>query len=231
VAVVAGQQIGTTDNDQLKQIEQLARTDHLALLRMCQENYDRKYSDYTCTFVKQERLKGELGDEQWIDVHFLGSPFSVAMQWTKNAPIADRLLYIEGRWNGQMLVKPKGFLGSVVGTVTRQPDGADAMKNTLRPVSLFGFRRALDSLVEVYEQAEKADDLKTEFGGYADIFGHEVVQTVTYIDLDYLVPVGLEGYNWDEELSSRYFYKDVCFNVGLGDADFAPEKYGMSSPN
>ena len=79
--------------------------------------------DFTATFIKQERIKGRLGKEQWIDVSFMDEPFSVAMNWTKNAPVGDRVLYVDGKYGGQMLVRPSnGFLRALAPTVARRPN-------------------------------------------------------------------------------------------------------------
>ncbi|MGC9455146.1 MAG: DUF1571 domain-containing protein [Phycisphaerae bacterium] len=245
VTPVNGVALGENSPETVRKIDELARTDHIALLEWCLENACGRYRDYTCTFVKQERIGGRLRDAQQIDVKFLAAPFSVAMLWTENPPIADRLIYVENKYNGKMLVRPTGILGGLVGTVTRDPTGEDVRRNTLRPVTLFGFVNALENLLDVYRQADQAGDLKTEFGGYAEVGGREVVKLVrylppkddypahkteVYIDLEYLVPICIEGRNWDDELSSRYVYKDIRFNVGLTEDDFRPETLGMEPP-
>jgi len=84
---------------------QLAAKDHLSLLEYCVRNYTDKHRDYTCTLVKQERLGGVIGKEQELSVKFKELPFSVAMAWTRNAPQGDRVLYIEGKYENNMLVR------------------------------------------------------------------------------------------------------------------------------
>ena len=229
-------------------LEELAKTDHIALLKLCQENYAQRYRDYTCKLIKQERIKGALGQEQHVRVKFLQQPFSVAMNWEKNAPIADRMLYVEGKHNGQMIVRPKSGLLQLLtgGAVFRKPDGADAMKNTLRPVSLFGFHRGTRALLDVYEAAEKAGHLREEFGGYAEVGGRKAIvlerylpakseaypawKTVVCIDMEYLVPIKIVGYDWDERLTSSYTYEEIRFNEGLTNDDFLPEANGLKLP-
>lgn len=223
---------------------ELAKTDHIALLESCRRNYDRCYRDYTCTLVKQERIKGALGKEQEIAVKFLHSPFSVAMKWLRNAPIGDRILYVEGLHGDKMVVRPKSSLLRMLtgGCVLRKPDGADAMRNTLRPVNYFGFQRGLDELLKVYKAAREAGDLEQAFGGFAEVAGRRTLvlertlpakddypahKTLIYVDPEYLLPVCIEGYDWDDKLSSRYVYKDIRFNVGLSPDDFLPEANGM----
>ncbi len=246
--VISAETFGQYDTEMLAKIERLAREDHIELLELCLANYQSNYQDFTCTFLKQERLHGRLGAEQEIQVKHMRSPFSVAMTWIRNAPIGDKVLYVEGQYNNQMLVRPKGKLlrGLVGGSVRRQPDGPEAMKNTLRPVSYFGFERGLERLLEVYRKADAAGDLQTAFGQYAEVAGRECVKltrilppkddypsykTHTYIDLEYLLPLCIEGYDWDENLQCRYTYKDLKFNLGLTEDDFTPQANGIKTPD
>jgi len=244
VTAVNGQIIGSQPEAVRRQIDQLARTDHISLLEMCKDNYEGRFQDYTCTFYKQERINGRLGKPQTIDVKFLDQPFSVAMAWTENPPIGDRVLYVEGANDGKMMVRPaSGFLRALVGgKVLRQPDDPEAMKNTLRPVNMFGFHRGLENLLEVYKEAKDAGDLEEKFGGYYQVEGRNTVklirylppkkdypawQTDVYIDMELLVPIRIDGYDWDKQLSCTYIYKDIRLNVGLSEADFLPSANGM----
>ena len=243
---VSGQVVGENDPEVLAKVEKLAKTDHIALLEFCLENYDGRFRDYTCTLIKQEQINHVVGPEQEICVKCLEEPFSVVMKWTpRTAPVGDRVIYVEGKYNNQMLVHPKGVLGQLVGTVMRRPDSPEAMKCTLRPVNKFGFRRSMESLLDVYKEARQAGDLKESFGGYAKVAGRKAVvlvrylpakdaypsyKTVTFIDLQYLVPIAVEGYDWDEKLASRYIFRDVKFNLGLTDSDFLPETNDMKPP-
>ena len=154
IVALSGQDVGQTDPQATENLEKLAKRDQIALLEHCLANYNASYQDFTCTFIKQEVIHGTLKPEQEIKVKHMVSPFSVAMTWVTNAPIGDRVLYVEGANDGQMLVPPKSPLlqALVGGHVSRQPDGADAMRNTLRPVNMFGFGRGLESLLDVYKR-------------------------------------------------------------------------------
>jgi len=226
-----------------KTLETLARTDHIALLQRCLDNYRKHYHGYTCTFLKQERIAGTVRKQQTIAVTFLDRPFSVGMKWIENPPKGDRVLYVEGKYDNEMLVRPSGAVARLLApTVRRKPDGPDAMSSALRPVSLFGFQRGMESLLAVYRRAEIAGDLKQEFGDYAKIAGRRTLilvrklprregyashVTKTYIDLEYLVPIMIEGFGWDGEFVSRYLYKDVKFDVELTRDDFRPEAFDL----
>ena len=176
---------------------------------------------------------------------FKEKPFSVVLSWFQNKPIGERVIYVEGKWNGQMLVMPKGWRRTLVGDQFRKPDCKEAMQNTLRPVNIFGFKRGMQSLLKVYGQAKKAGHLDQRFGGRVKIEGRECIvlvrylpakndypawETEVYIDLEYLVPIRIEGKNWDKKISCIYQYKNVTFNVGLKDSDFRAEANGMKAP-
>ncbi|RKY26435.1 MAG: hypothetical protein DRP83_04295, partial [Planctomycetota bacterium] len=144
----------TGDAARLEKIRNLAETDHLALLKMGLAQFQQRgIPSYTCTFVKRERIRGKLGKEQHIDVKFREKPFSVAMKWTKNPPLGDALVFVDGKFKNsdgrsQMVVRPAAKLLQKLtgGSVLRLPDGRDALKSTLRPCTYFGFQNGLKSL-------------------------------------------------------------------------------------
>jgi len=247
-----GSDIGQNAPEVLERLVELAKTDHIALLEYCLEHYRQNYRDYDCTLIKQERINGSMTQEQWIDVKFMGDPFSVAMQWAKNPPMGDRLLYVQGKYNNQMLVRPTSpLLRALVPTALYSPDSKEAMRNTLRPVNMFGFEQALEHLLDVYRLARSRGDLREEFNGFADVMGQKALvitrylpnkpeypahKTVICIDAEHLVPICIEGYDWNDQvdwnqrLTSRYVYTNVKFNVGHTAGDFMPENFGLKVP-
>ncbi len=234
-------------------ILKLAKSDHLALLAEAVESYEKlKIHDYTCLFVKQETMNGRLGDEQNIEVKFMPSPFSVFMNWTKNAPLGDRLVFVEGQYKdskgrSRMVVRPKGgFARMLVGkSVLKLPDGPDALKSTLRPCTMFGFRNGLQSLIDIYALAKKNGDLKQSFGGMTEIGGRKCIVLVRELpekkeypskiteiclDIETLMPLRIIGYDWKNRFSCNYEYHDVIFNAGLKEKDFTPKACGIAPP-
>jgi len=248
--MISGTQIGQTSDKGVQKMLDLAHKDQIALLETCLAHYRASYKDFTCTFIKQERLGGKLGLEQTIEVKFLQQPYCVAMAWVKNVPTADRALYIEGENDDQMMVRPAGLL-SFVGPQWRKPDSRDVMKNTLKPINKFGFERNLLSLLEVYRQAKEKGDLTCEVGmpdkdgkraEFAEVNGRRTLvlvrmlpakdnypakRTEIYIDVDYMIPTLVKNYNWEDQLASSYVFKDLKFNTGLNKDAFLPEANGM----
>jgi hypothetical protein len=233
-----------THEQVLQRVRQLAKADHIALLQYCLANYQKKYGDLECTFIKQERLGGKVGPEQEMHVKFRDEPFSVAMAWTKSPPLGDRVLYVEGKYGNMMLVRPTNPLARALvgGAVKRQPDGEEAMQSTLRPVNLFGFERSMQSLIDVYVQAKKAGDLRQTVDQDHDVLGRKTLvlvrylpegkgypayQTNVYIDEELLLPIMVEGCGprgLKDDFICRYLYKDLNFKVKFTDEDFLPEK-------
>lgn len=242
VTVVDGTTIGHVSSARQAELENLAKTNQIELLKLAIDHYRVSYQDYACTFCKTERIDGQLRATQKIDVKFRQNPYSVAMHWLVNAPAADRMLYVAGKYDGQMLVMPKGMLSLVTGgAVLRDPVGQDAMANTLRPVTMFGFENMMVNMLDVYQMAAQGGQLQFSFLGYGDICGRKVLilqrvlpytkeyaaraakTTVWYLDVEYLVPLAVEFHDWTDQLVSKYAYSDIKFNVGLGDKDFTPE--------
>lgn len=243
VTEISGQTVGHTAPERLAELEKLAKTDHIALLKKALTNYDLNYQSFTGTFIKHERIGGQMRAEQWVEAKFMEKPFSVALHWVKNPPTGDRILYVDGKYNGNMLVNPANpLLFKLAGTVMRPPDGPEAMANTLKPVTQFGLKRMMENLLVVYEQAAQRKEGQIKFAGYQEIGGVKVMalerelparndypakKTVWYFDPDHMVVLGVSGYDWDDQLICTYIYKDLKYNVPLTEADFTPEANQM----
>jgi len=244
IETIDGQTVEAGSPAMLAKLENLARKDHISLLQWCLQNYDKTVTDYSCTLIKQERLNGRLLPEQQIKVKYVDSPFSVAMTWVKNPGKADRAIYVEGKYDGNMLIRPAAsWLRMIRPQVRRLPNGKDAQKATLRSIDMFGFRNGLVNLLKIYSLADKAGELAMEFGGYSTVAGKKCIVIVRHlpatdpaypnkiteihIDIERLLPICVKGIGWDDELLCNYIYKDLRFNVGLGAKDFLPENNGM----
>jgi hypothetical protein len=241
VTIISGETLGEVTDQTEQELIKLAQTDHIALLERCVEN-SHQYVDYRLTFEKQERIKGKLQDGQVTEVAFRAAPFSVGMRWLEGAGRGDRALYVEGLRDNQMLIRPVESLQWIAGKhVLRSPTHRDVMKATLRPITAFGFTNSMENLLKVYRLAEENGELTQEFGGIAEVFGrralllirklppthdaYEAAVTEIYIDLEYLVPVLIEGRDWQGDLVARYVFKDIRLNLGLTDEDFSPAAF------
>ncbi len=243
VADISGASPSIAPAQQQAELEKLAASDHVALLKELLAHYNDHCRAYTCTLVKHERINGQLQNEQWIDVKFMEKPFSVSMHWTKNSPLGDRVLYVEGKYNGNMLVNPaNALLLKLVGTVQRQPESQEAMANTLRPVTQFGLRPMLESLLSIYELAAQRKEGASHFKGYQEVAGVKAMvlqrdlpargdypakTTIWYLDPQRLVPLGLVAYDWSDQLICSYIFTDIKLDADLSEEDFTPQANQM----
>ena len=224
-----------------ERIVELAQGDHIELLEWCQERYQNSVKDYTTRFYKQERLKGKLKKAERVSVQFMEKPFSVLMKWEKNAGRTDKLLFVEGKNDGKMLVHPTGFF-SWIKSVKREPWGKDAKKSGLKSCEKFGFYRSMESMLGVYRKAREKGELETKYVGRTEVDerpcvqverllpkgkGYPAARLVVDFDLEYGLPTRVSSYDWEGRLVSQYRYTEVKFNTGLTEDDFTAKASGL----
>lgn len=227
--------------DHTERLLALADTDHIALLNWALENYQRHIRDYACTFLKQERINGNLKNPERINVRFRDEPFSVLMQWTQNPGRIDKLLYVEGQNDGNMVVHPTGLF-AFIPSVKKDPRSEEARAASRNTCDNFGFRRTMQRFLAVYEEAQEKGDLqiaclgKTQVDGRTCVAlerslppdaGYPYARVVIEIDAEYLVPTATACYDWRGRLLSRYEYRDLQFNAGLTPESFTPTANGL----
>ena len=233
-------------------LDPLYERDPLAYLKQARRNYDSRVHDYVCDFTKQELLGGRLTPDQVAEAKLREGPFSVYMHITKNAGRARRLLYVKDRIvkNGRqhVLVEPQGPIARLlVNSVHRPVDGRDARRASRRLISEFGFARSLDLLIKYADLSQDKDRLDVRYVGEGTIDGRPThvlerwlpidddnypwpdARVIIHMDQEWNLPVACYSYADLEckTLLGKYMYTDVHLNVGLQDADFDPQTYGL----
>jgi hypothetical protein len=214
----------------------LAQTDHIALLKWAMQNYENHIQDYTLVFYKQERINGKLKPVEKIAVTYKDAPHSVLMKWSENPGAIDKLLYVEGANENKMIVHPTGMLAWIK-SVKRDPCGEEARKSSRGTCDQFGFRRNMQNLLKVYELAQSQGDLQIKYLGETEVLGRPCVamerrlppkeqypygRLVMEFDKEYILPIGISCYDWQDNLLSRYTFGDVKFNIGVTAGAFMP---------
>lgn len=101
---------------------------------------------YSAVFSKQERIQGDLGDTQTIDLKVQHTPhFSVYMKW-RNGDAGRQVLYSEQYEDRQMVVKLGGLKGRLIPAIKLDPNGERAMSEARHPVTnagILGMQRKL----------------------------------------------------------------------------------------
>jgi len=223
-------------DDVYKHIVELSRSDHITLLKWSLQNYRKNVQDYSVTFHKQERIRGKLKPRQKISVWFKERPFSLLMKWRKNAGAVDKLLYVKGSNDDKMIVHPTGIF-SWVKSVRREPRCEDARRASLKTCDQFGFNNIIRNLLEVYDKAQRQNDLQMNFLGESYVHGRRCIsmerllpsrkdypnaRLVMDFDTEVLLPISMTSYDWQGKLISRYVFEDLKFNNGLSAANFTP---------
>jgi hypothetical protein len=110
----------------------------LALAKSSLESLE-KIKDYTCIFVKRERVSGELLPEERLQMKVRHQPFSVYMRFLEPVSLAGQeAIFVEGENDGKLVGHATGISGQVVGTVALDPTGYLAMRNNRYPITNAG---------------------------------------------------------------------------------------------
>jgi hypothetical protein len=222
-------------------LENLLQNQPLAFLEMCLQRYEREVTGYTLTMLKRERVGGKLyppeGFEK-IRVHFREKPFSVHFTWLEHAKLAQKLLYVEGKNDNKMLVRPTGrFLGALV--VSRAVDSADAKESGHYLINEFGVYLAMKRSVVSMRKAQARGTLHLRYDGVVTL--HEIgdrpcykfvrtpyeppeengVNELTlFVDQETWLQVGSIVKDSNGQLIGEYYFRDIELNPPDSDKQF-----------
>ncbi len=206
--------------------ERLIRHDPLAALVEARGRLVSESRDYACTFVKQERIGSSIRAEQEVAVKFRPRPYSVMMHFIRNPGLAQRAIYIKGKWTDTdaddpalrelAVCQPGKGLSLLLKSIKQPIRGTMAKRTSRRSMDEFGFERALDLLIKYCQIASERGELKLEFKGESHFDGRPVwvIRRALpytaeggrypdrfaniYLDKAYLVPVAVYCYSADD---------------------------------
>lgn len=206
--------------------EKLIRDDPLAALIQARERHVQTVEDYRCTMVKQEMLQSGMSPEQELDVLHRVTPYSVALTYTRNANLVNRVIYVKDRWidpdaddpdERELAVCQPGAVAQLVVRSLKMPIHGSMSKHAARrAIDEFGFKRTLDLLIKYCELAKSRGELALKFCGESHFDGRPVWvvrrslpyageqglypdrTAEIYMDKEYLVPIAVYCYS-DEE--------------------------------
>jgi hypothetical protein len=214
------------------------------VIRVCKaslEELDRNIRDYSCTFVKQERIDGDLGEHQHIFMKVRHEPFSVYMSFLK--PFQGReVLWVAGQNNNEMVVMEAGWKRTVLGKMNLDPEGAVAMRGQKHPVTRVGIRNLLIELARRYEEDTKYGECEVTSQLDKKVSGRSttMVQIVhpiprqnfrahiarIFFDNELRVPIHYDAYLWPQQpggrppLEESFTYTNLKINNGYTARDF-----------
>jgi hypothetical protein len=224
----------------------------LAIAHKVQEHLQRDVKDYTCTFVKSERVNGELLGPQQVAAKVRQKPFGVYFKFLKPADVKGReVIYYPEQNNGKLVAREGSGLKRLLGAVFLEPTSPLAMAGQKYPITDVGISFLVKRLIEVAEADRKYGEVEVKFFKNAKVNDRNcmVIQVThptprrvflfhlarVYIDDELQLPIHYEAYLWPEKpgdpppLDESYSYLNLKLNVGLTDADFDYKnpKYGF----
>jgi hypothetical protein len=199
--------------------------------------------DYSCLFVKRERLRGQLQPENLIAMKVRTQPFSVYLRWLRPNSIAGQeVCYVAGHNQGMMRVHSRGLLG-VAGFVSLEPNDPRALENSRHTITEAGIGNLIVRYSERWEREARLNKTQTHVAEYEynkrrclrvetihpDNSGRQFVfyRSLVYFDKENHLPIRVENYDWPQPggdpngtLAESYSYADLKLNVNLSDAVF-----------
>jgi len=215
----------------------------LRLIAEARRSY-QDVKDYTCLFIKRERLRGQVQPENLVDMKIRTQPFSVYLRWLTPAPTAGQeVCYVAGRNNGMMRVHSAGLLGTV-GFVSMDPRDPRAMETSRHSITEAGIGNLIERYGQGWELERRLNRTQVRIQEYeynrrrctrvetihADSAGQQIpfYRSVVYFDKENHLPIRVENYDWPRPggdpaggLVESYSYVNLRLNTGLSDAVFA----------
>jgi uncharacterized protein DUF1571 len=213
-------------------------------------NFDQNVHDYTCSFQKQERIEGDLGEPQNISLRVLSQPFAVYMYF--NQPYTGReVLYVDGQHDNDLMVLDCGFKRHL-GKLTLDPKGTFAMSGQKYPITNVGIRYLVAEYINVatadlqFGESEVKTNPNIAIGGRPTTLiqtTHPVARknfrayvSRIFLDNELRVPIHYDAYSWPEKpgdkppLEESYTYAQLKLNTGLAPADFDDKNPNIFKP-
>jgi hypothetical protein len=205
---------------------------------------DQNIRDYSCTFIKRERIDGELGEYQHIFMKVRHEPFSVYMYFLQ--PFTGReVLYVSGQNDDDILVLESGWKRRMLGRLQLDPEGAVAMRGQRYPITHIGIRNLTAELIRVAEADTKFAESEVTTKPNMKVNGRlttmvQIVHPVprqnfraytsrVFFDNELRVPIHFDAYLWPAAageappLDECYTYSDLKINNNFTARDFDPE--------
>ena len=244
--------------DEIKSPEGTVLTGRWALtasqdrLRRGQENLE-KTSDYSAQFRRQERINGELLDQQAMNLKVRHAPFSLYMKWTEGDK-GRQLIFVEGQNEDKVLIQIGGVAGRLTGALAMDPDDGRVRAESRYPATCAGLLALTKIILSHHE-----NDLKRSTGITSEMrdgesfdnrpcfqttlvydnptINADYYKSLILIDKELSVPVCVRNYTWvegkapakedEDSLIEHYSYTGLELNMELTDNDFSKSKYKM----
>lgn len=201
-----------------------------------------KVKDYSCRLIKRERLGGQLSPNHLIDLKVRHEPFSVSMVWLEPKELqGQEVVYVAGKNEGHLRVRPGGLLGSV-GFISLPTDDPRTRKTSKHKITEAGIGALIEQCHKGWQAEQKLGVTQVRTAGYSyakrTCTRVELTHTgkaggaikhyrnVVYFDRQSHLPVRVENYGWPNEdepnppLVESFSYVNMRLDAGLPDSTF-----------
>ena len=196
----------------------------------------KSIQDYRCIFQKRQRIRGGLQAPQRIVLKFK-KPMNIYMKWVSRPHDGQEILYSPPRYGGKALAHPGGWKGSLMPSVPIDVDGYWVMRDNIHPINHVGLGHLL-GMFEKNSQQAAAENASTLIDRGKDMVGtrpasvieavlppekrkgYYCYRCIVWFDENSRLPIKIQVYDWNNNLSEEYVYENLEINVGLGDKDF-----------
>ncbi|MFM7846401.1 MAG: DUF1571 domain-containing protein [Planctomycetota bacterium] len=194
----------------------------LEIARQSLDHIHHDIADYSCTLVKRERIKGKLGESEYMFAKIRNRrvengevkvPLAVYMYFLKPDNLKGReVIYVEGENGGKLAAHEGGAKGGLLPTVWVKPDSMLAMAGNRYPITEVGIENLVARLIEKGERDRQRDECTVEFRKNAkinkrpctvlrvvhpverDYFDFHIAEI--FIDDEHQIPVRYAAYLW-----------------------------------
>ena len=198
--------------------------------------------DYSCHFLRQERVRGKLLPEQTAELYARTLPHSVALKVIAPAGLAGaESVYVAGKHAGNVRVKPAGTYGTQAWQTLSPPDPrltTDA-RHSAATIGIGAVIDRLEKIVSVEKQLRNPLAVVAAEYSYAgrpvtryEVFAERphalryAYRVVVYVDKELRLPIRFEAYDQPTaahpkgELLEAHSFVNLTLNPGVGEAVF-----------
>lgn len=197
----------------------------------------RELTSYTALLEMQEEVNGNLRTMESIQIKLRQQPFSVYMRWHNNGQEA---LFVQGRNEELMLVKPPSGLASLKRLWRLDPDSRMAKHACRHPITELGIEKLANRIHEFYaarddwssavncsvSQSSETENVVTEYClQFRDkSVSPEYLESRLSFDEATGLLIVVQNFGWTDEESPRivehYAYREINKAATLSDSDF-----------
>jgi hypothetical protein len=181
--------------------------------------------DYTCRIIKQERIRGELQPQEFMDAKIrnrkvqdgkIVTPLSCYMKFVAPENVKGReVIWVEGKNNNKLRAHEGGAAGRFLPSVWLDPDGTLAMRGQLHPIYDIGIENLVLKLIERGTKERQFPECDVKFIPGAKINGRvctvlqvfhpvqrphfEFYKAEIFIDDQLKIPTRYAAYFWPDK--------------------------------